>query len=799
MPADVAEIRRSLGILCEAGQVVELRALEVVTPKYPRPHTVSGYFNERDLLAQQVPLLDKAKGIYLTLNPAHEALLSRAMNRLRAVTERDPLTADSDILTRRWLPIDADPVRPSGISSTEAEHEGARVRIEEILIALRERGWPEPILADSGNGAHLLYRVDLPNDEASRDLLRHVLEALAFRFDDPVVTLDQKVFNAARIWKLYGTLTCKGDNTPARPHRVSHILETPEVCDVVSVGLLEALAATLPKVPSAPARHHTDGIQFDLEHWLATYVAGDLIGPRAWQGGQRWIFRVCPWNADHRNRSAFIVQFGSGAIAAGCHHNGCTGHDWHALRAMCEPGWRPYEPPTSKSKVSPNGKPPVVSPCPLSRPVPAHTGLLGIESIQGERLIWVTSAEERAMVQSAGYLACLAVPGVPPFSQNYRGHLGYFRQLEPCLEPIKKHIFLLPNTVDGRGLMAELARRLGPEHCLSVTWPSDCDSIAHVVLIHGTEVLAETIAGAKPLPIRGIVEFASLRESLHDWYHHGGTPRGLSPGWDTLAEIYRVRPGEVTLISGIPSTGKSSFMSAMVIRLCQEYQWPITVFSPEQAPPTRYAVMALEQLSGWPFDEGPSPRMSLNTLNDTLDILDRQITLLWSEDETPTVPYLLGMAKKEVFRRGIKGFCIDPWNEVDHQRAPGEREDQYIGRSLTQIRTFARTYGVHVWIVAHPRLMQKDPKTDKYPVPTPYDISGGAKWRDKADNILALYRDLTGEQSHILQIHTQKIRFRENGQMGRMVELQFDPVTGRYSDAISWGFASNGRPKGARA
>src|SRR5262249_45928732 len=48
----------------------------------------------------------------------------------------------------------------------------------------------------------------------------------------------------------------------------------------------------------------------------------------------------CPWNGGHTNRAAFVVQLSSGAIAAGCQHNGCVDKDWAALRDLVEPGWR---------------------------------------------------------------------------------------------------------------------------------------------------------------------------------------------------------------------------------------------------------------------------------------------------------------------------------------------------------------------------------------------------------------------------------------------------------------------------
>jgi hypothetical protein len=73
-----------------------------------------------------------------------------------------------------------------------------------------------------------------------------------------------------------------------------------------------------------------------LPAWIAAHQL-DVLPPASWRDGQRWVFRVCPWNPDHRNHSAYIVQFAGGPIAAGCHHNGCQGKDWRALRTLYDP------------------------------------------------------------------------------------------------------------------------------------------------------------------------------------------------------------------------------------------------------------------------------------------------------------------------------------------------------------------------------------------------------------------------------------------------------------------------------
>jgi hypothetical protein len=193
------------------------------------------------------------------------ALLARANNNLKKYAKHT--TADTDVLGHRWLMIDLDPKRPSGISSSEAEHQAALDLARHMRSELLKDGWPEPILSDSGNGAHLLPRIDLPNEAASTEFVRNVLAALSARFSTELVLVDLTTFNPSRIFKVYGTTARKGDSTEERPHRTSRILEAPTEVVPVPLELLKALAsqapavkrsATIVSMPPAPRRSAFD-------------------------------------------------------------------------------------------------------------------------------------------------------------------------------------------------------------------------------------------------------------------------------------------------------------------------------------------------------------------------------------------------------------------------------------------------------------------------------------------------------------------------------------------------------------
>jgi len=185
---------------------------------------VAGWFNDIARAAEFIVNADQAvspAGIYCTLNPVNSALLGRANNRLKAHASR---TKDEEISTVRHLLIDADPKRPADICSTEAEKNAAFDLLRRIKADLRNSGWEEPLFADSGNGWHLIYRLD----SDCGPLVPEFLKSLAHDYSNEQVEIDTAVGNPARLTKVYGTMTRKGDSTAERPHRRASILHLPE-------------------------------------------------------------------------------------------------------------------------------------------------------------------------------------------------------------------------------------------------------------------------------------------------------------------------------------------------------------------------------------------------------------------------------------------------------------------------------------------------------------------------------------------------------------------------------------------
>ena len=195
---DAAAILAALPVLFTQDDVIELRAF----PK-GRKRTDAGYFDGQhwpQLAEHAARLSASGAAVYVTLNPVDPQLLSRYSDRIEGYASTT--TTDKQVTRRRWLLIDIDPVRPSGTSATDAQLDAAKVKARAVYGYLNGIGWPAPLVAESGNGMHLLYALDLPNDDDATALVKAVLIALGERFDDAQTKVDRAVFNAARICKL---------------------------------------------------------------------------------------------------------------------------------------------------------------------------------------------------------------------------------------------------------------------------------------------------------------------------------------------------------------------------------------------------------------------------------------------------------------------------------------------------------------------------------------------------------------------------------------------------------------------
>ncbi len=322
--------------------------------------TWSGYFNDTQAAAESIARIDREQAppaIYVTLNPVDPVLLARAHNRIKSKAKAT--TADVNVPCRRHIIIDLDPVRPPDVSSTNEEMQAALDLAHRITGELTDQGWPDPIITMSGNGAGLIWTVDLPNDEPSTYLVKRLLEHLATTYNTDTVKVDQSMFNAARIVKVIGTTARKGDNLENvlglsdRPHRLSwmeapkaEILSVPHDLLETFVATAKTTAPTTPKTTSTTPSSNTTrtfdrviGTVESVRSYLERHGVAVNRVEKSDQGNMI-ILEKCPITNAEGDTSVAVGVTDRGVISFHNKHDRGIGLKWADLREHLEPGFK---------------------------------------------------------------------------------------------------------------------------------------------------------------------------------------------------------------------------------------------------------------------------------------------------------------------------------------------------------------------------------------------------------------------------------------------------------------------------
>jgi len=282
-------------------------------------------FDAHAKAASKVAQHPNATAIYVGLNPFKTGINGTGVT-------------DDAIRRRTTLLLDFDPVRPTDTNATDDELNNAIQLAAKVKDYLSHScGWPDPVEALSGNGMHLLYRIDLPNSPEATSTVKGILTYLGHNFDTAAVHVDQSVFNASRITKLYGTMARKGPHSAERPHRMSEIVHAPSPWQCVAERDLTKVAALVPKAEEKPKSPTTAKQLYNVDYVLSHF---HVFGPGDIKDGLTDYKIRCPWFGEHSTQpegpdGTILRVGGEGAISFTCQHSHCLHRKWQDVRDLC--------------------------------------------------------------------------------------------------------------------------------------------------------------------------------------------------------------------------------------------------------------------------------------------------------------------------------------------------------------------------------------------------------------------------------------------------------------------------------
>lgn len=310
----------------------ELVEVRIVDNAYKR--TYSGYFTDVDTLLNEIRKYDNCN-IYFTLNAINPACYDREQHD-RIVTKPKSTTSDNDIVGRDWILIDIDTKKPSDTNSTDEEKEMAKEVVNNVFKFLRDEGFEKPVVCDSGNGFHLLYKIAMKNSNENTTICKEFLQVLDMLFSNPNVEIDCTTHNASRVCKLYGTFSRKGSNTKKRPQRESKILRIPDEIKITPNEYFAKVAAMLPKPEQPSKSNYYSNEKFDLEAFLNKHhiAVRNIIRTSSFT---KYILDECPFNSSHRAPDSAIFEMSNGGLGFKCLHSSCSQYTWKDFRLKFEP------------------------------------------------------------------------------------------------------------------------------------------------------------------------------------------------------------------------------------------------------------------------------------------------------------------------------------------------------------------------------------------------------------------------------------------------------------------------------
>lgn len=360
---DINEIRKTLDLFKTDNGLLEVRILSTTNER----ENYAGIFDNYNALISEVLKFDKFPyNIYFIFNELKDAVSGRAC--YNKIVRSAKTIKDVDIKYRRWLFIDIDPIREGGvkdIASTNEEMEASKVVAREVRSYLRAEGFPSPVVCESGNGTHLLFRVNNePNNNEIDSIFGNFLSYLSFKYSTSAVDIDVKVKNAARLTKFYSSTSRKGGDTPTRPHRQSRIIVIPKKIECASLETIKKIADKYKSIaqaedPDAQRRANSNFTnfnnkeKFNIDNFLSQH--GIVVEKEEIVNGntRKLILKTCPFNEEHGRDSAIFVS--DKGIVFTCFHDGCSGNTWRDLRLKFDPHAYDYE--TAINSPSPSYRP----------------------------------------------------------------------------------------------------------------------------------------------------------------------------------------------------------------------------------------------------------------------------------------------------------------------------------------------------------------------------------------------------------------------------------------------------------
>lgn len=224
-----------------------------------------------------------------------------------------------------------------------------------------------------------------------------------------------------------------------------------------------------------------------------------------------------------------------------------------------------------------------------------------------------------------------------------------------------------------------------------------------------------------------IITTDDIRKDIHKYYR-GGIKKGHGLGFHHTNEGFLIRPHEITVVSGTNGSGKTMWLSQVV--LSQLQSGTKCIIASLEMHPIYTCSRMMTQLEG-------HADVTDDCINKFVDMMKDKLYIYNQANVTKTRT-IYAMIEYAYNILGCKIIVIDSLMKMNDIA-----EDNYDAQKkfVDQLTSLCRRYPIHIFLVAHTRKLR-----DAYEHPSKNDVHGSNHIVNLADNLLTVWRNKMKEK-----------------------------------------------------
>lgn len=257
-----------------------------------------------------------------------------------------------------------------------------------------------------------------------------------------------------------------------------------------------------------------------------------------------------------------------------------------------------------------------------------------------------------------------------------------------------------------------------------------------------------------------------------------GDRAGLDISFSNFNEVYRAYEYGLEIITGIPGHGKTEFKDSQVIDLGRLHGIK-TCYAGFEQREEEHVLKCVRKVLGY---DARAKGANTSELKNAYEFVNKFIFHVDVSKTGGNIDEILKTFKQMIDVNGCKYFVIDPFNLI-YRKGSSNSSHEAVNEILREMVLFQKKYNVFLSVVAHPRKMEQDEKSEvsgAYKVPEFYDLKGSSAFFEMAYHGLVQYRNYDANAGYSAMTRVLKVKQNNLGRTRGECYWNYDEGSGRF-------------------